>query len=123
MTTEGQEQEFTLDSILGGAVAARVQEALAKLAASIDDPNTEAKAKRELTVRAVFRPTKDRRSAEVSVEVTTKLPNLNPMVTTAFVGYSTRERRHLVREHNPDQAALFESSKSAAGAADKKPDA
>lgn len=104
--TERSKQTFALDEIIGGAVAARVDEALEAIARSIDDPNTEPTARRELVVRMGFKPNKLRTSAEVAVDVQTRLPGRSPLLTVAFVGFSAREKRFLVREQQNDQGRL-----------------
>lgn len=106
MNEQRPDPTFRLEEIAGGAVAARIDEAMEAVARSIDDPNTEATAARKLVVTLTFKPSKTRSSAEVAIDVQTKLPGRAPLATSAFVGYRPCDRRFLVREQNPQQEPL-----------------
>lgn len=107
-------EEITLYNLLGGALDARFLDALEEVAKNIDDPNTEPTAKRELLVKLTFKPSEQRTSAALKVDVVTKLPGRVPMATTAFFAIDAQTKRYMTREYNPRQLTLSEGSQAQA---------
>jgi hypothetical protein len=99
------EEPVRLETIAAGSASELFDISLEKVLANIADPNTEAESKRTITVKVVFRPTKMRESAEVTVEVTEKLAPLKPQDALLFVGRS--RGRHVAVEHDPRQTRMF----------------
>ena len=60
-------REITLGTMCDGAAAELFQRSLARVLKNIDDPSTEAKAPRSITMKFKFMPDKDRRSARMVV--------------------------------------------------------
>jgi hypothetical protein len=81
-----KEQIPSLDTIAGGAVAEAFELEFEKVMRNIVDPNTDSQAKREITVRIVFKPVgNDREEVLVGSQVTSKLAPNRPTLTTMFV--------------------------------------
>jgi hypothetical protein len=99
-------EELSLSGLANGALEERFQEELAKLLRNIDDPNTEAAAKRELVVKISFHPSKSRQAADVTVQVASKLAPHKAVETHAFIALDMRAQRWIAREHNPEQRSL-----------------
>lgn len=113
-------EEITLYNLLGGALDARFLEALEEVARSIDDPNTDPTAKRQLLVKLTFKPSEQRTSAQLAVEVTTKLPGRLPLATTTFFAYDHVSKRYLSREYNPKQMTIADADQRTAAANEQK---
>jgi hypothetical protein len=62
-----------LDGMLGGAIHEKFNNELSIVAANIQDPNTSAKAKREITIKLTISPDEDRTLGEYEVSVYSKL--------------------------------------------------
>jgi hypothetical protein len=74
-----------LDAFLGGALGERVKEAVGRISTNILDPNTAASKARTLTIKIVFTPHKNRKSADIRMEVQTGLAGYAPVETTATI--------------------------------------
>lgn len=79
-------REITLTSFMEGAAEQLFQEALAKVYASIDDPNTEPKATRRIALVFDVSCDSDRRSGSIEVECTTKIPGPRAIETAIIFG-------------------------------------
>lgn len=97
-------REFTLGTLGGGAAEELFADALDKVLANIDDPNTDWKARREVVLRLSFTTKEDRRVGDVAVSVATKLAGVKGV--TAQVYYGRHEGRHAIVE-GPKQDDLF----------------
>lgn len=75
-----------LDQFMQGALSERVGLAMASVAANIMDMNTDPSKPRKIVVEFVVKPTKDRQSAEVSLNVKTTLAGVQPVETSVAVG-------------------------------------
>lgn len=116
-----REPEFTLGTIAGGAVEMRVAEEIEKVLRNIDDPNTDAQAKREITVRLTFKPSKTRSSAELAVLVTSKLQPHSALEIDTYVSLDRSQGRYRITEHNPLQRELPIGEGAGPSAAERKP--
>lgn len=98
------QEKLTLDNLGNGGAKELFEEELQTVLDNILDPNTEAKAKRKLTLEVTFCPSSDRDSAETEVVCKTKLAPMNGANATIFVG-----RRYGVPvavTHDPEQLQL-----------------
>lgn len=102
-------QDMNLFTLAGGMLDARFREAIEQIARSIDDVNTDWKAKRSVKIQLDFKPNEQRTAAECAVKVELKLPGRMPVRTTVFVGFDSREKRYRAVEHNPSQMNLSEA--------------
>jgi hypothetical protein len=83
---EGYES-FQLAAIGAKEAAVRqVDYALAEVMKNIADPNTDIDAKRVVTLKIELKPAKDRRSADITATVTSKLSGDSPVVSHVLVG-------------------------------------
>jgi hypothetical protein len=103
-----QHGDMNLATLGGGAAIEKFQDELARVVANILDPNTETNAKREIVLRVVFRPVKDRSrpvvEAAVAVYASSKLAPPVAFATRAFVG--VHQGVAIVCEDNPAQLTL-----------------
>lgn len=76
---------MTLSQLKEGALEELYQQALGMVLANAQDPNTEAKAKRNITIKFTFTPTPDRSVIQVDASVTTKICAANPVQTAMIV--------------------------------------
>jgi hypothetical protein len=97
---------LTLGTLGGGAAEELFQEALQNVLRDIDNPNTEAKAKRAVTLTATFHPGNDRKVAGVEIHVDVKLAKRKSYETTAFMGFDIEAGRYVASEWNPKQTEL-----------------
>lgn len=67
------DQIYSLDKLLGGAVAEMYSKAMRDVAANVLDPNTKPNAKRKITMIMTIDPDEARDIADMSVEVKTTL--------------------------------------------------
>lgn len=76
----------TLASIADGAAEELFANALAQVLANIDDPNTDAKAARAITITVTMKPNEQRAQASVVVKCATKLAGISPVGTVVLMG-------------------------------------
>jgi len=74
--------------LMGGAVSERFKVALDDVLRNIHDPNTDAKKKREITIKLTISPSKDRSTADFSLNVR---PTLAPPMTLSSTVMITRD--------------------------------
>lgn len=79
-----------LNELAGGAFAEKVNEALYAVAENIQNPNTNAEACREITVKIKFKPSKNRQIANASIAVGTKLAQTESVDTQVVLGVNYR---------------------------------
>lgn len=97
---------MTYQNIAGGALAEQVNAKLKDVLDNIDDPNTPAKAKRELNIKITFAPNEDRDRFDLTAAVATKLAGLKTIESSAFLVNQRGERIAYERE-DPRQNVLF----------------
>ncbi|WP_040194781.1 hypothetical protein [Clostridium culturomicium] len=76
---------INLDRLADGAVAERFNDALQKIMENIEDPNTDHKVKRKLTLEMTFDSTEDRALSEVTVIAKTKLAPRKAIATKFLI--------------------------------------
>lgn len=98
-------QVVTLVTIADGAALELFHKALRDVLQNIDDPNTDAEARRSIVLQFNFTTDDERRMAPVEVKCSTKLAGIKGASTMLYVG---RHHGELVAvEHNPKQELLF----------------
>lgn len=98
----------TIESIAGGAVKEQFQDALLHVLSNVDDLNTDAKAKRRITIEVDFEPDGSRQSIEVSLKVKTKLAEPKKAESVIFV-VRDRTGEVFAVNNNVHQPELFKS--------------
>lgn len=73
MKKQKVQAKINLEALAGGAFAEKLNEALMQVAENIQNPNTEATTKRQITVNIKFTPNKTRQMVGTQIAVTTKL--------------------------------------------------
>ena len=100
---------FTFSELAGGAV----EEALQEVMNNIDDPNTEAKKARKLTLSVTFKPGENRVVAETEFQVKTTLVSPKGINTTLLM--ERDETGKMVASEmygkDPNQQVLFDDEK------------
>ena len=104
-----EQKDLRLSEMLGGAVEARVQRALLDIAQNIDDPNTDAVAKRKLVVTLEFKPDKKRKAVGLKATVQAKLADHEAIASTVFCKFSRESGLAVLREIPDDQQPLFDA--------------
>lgn len=99
-------EHLTLATLGGGAAVEKWGEELARLAENVMDPNTEATTTRSLKLEVKIKPTSERRDAEVTLQVSSKLAPPIGVRTRAFFGIDRKTGQVVVCEHNANQLAL-----------------
>lgn len=95
----------TLSRLKSGYAEKLFQHALQQVMANIADPNTDAEARRSITIQIDFKPEADRRECKVRISSRSKLASVQPEATTVYTG---RHKNKLVMvESNPEQRGLF----------------
>lgn len=96
----------TLDTIGGGALPELFTREMTRVLENIADPNTEASAKRTITVQISFKAKNDREMADVDIICSSKLAPIAKVSTTLYMG---RQGGRLVAvENDPRQSNLFD---------------
>jgi hypothetical protein len=75
----------TLSELKEGAVEEQFQRALGQVLDNIEDPNTDPKLKRVITIKVAFTPTPDRGMVMVDAQVTTKTSPARPVPTVLLL--------------------------------------
>ncbi len=99
--TEG----ISLDTLKGGTAVELVNEAIQTVLENIVDPNTDAEAKRKVTLALIFSPAKARDMLGLRIEVKTALASPVGHDATIFIAHT--KDGVVALEHNPDQGQLF----------------
>jgi hypothetical protein len=97
---------LTLENLCGGAALELFQSELDKVLRNIQDPNTDAKAVRKVTLEVIFAPDDEREVGAVSVKASTKLSGLKAAKSQVYFG--RHEGRLVATEWNPKQQGLFD---------------
>lgn len=101
---EPEPRKITLESIAAGAAEELFEAAFAEALANIDDPNTDWKAKRRVTLNFTLACDEQRRTVTVEVDCGTKLAGIRSVGTTVFLG---RHEGQLVGREALSQEELF----------------
>lgn len=97
---------ITLNDLGDGAAEELFQAALSQVLANIDDPNTEAKARRSISLTFSFGVEEDRRAGKIGISCSTKLAGVRPASATVFLG---RHKGKLAAVAGPSQSEMFPS--------------
>ena len=103
-----------------GALAEQVDAKIKEILANIEDVNTPAKDKRELTIKLIFAPNEDRDRCALKMAVAVKMPGFKPIDSDCFI---TRINKTLVavEREDPRQGLLFSDSAADAGESPPSP--
>lgn len=106
-SAEHIEGRVTLMTIGQGMAQPLFNRELEAVLANMLDPNTAARANREIVMKFKFKPSEKRDMAAVLIEATSKLATVNPAGGAIFVG---RVNKKIVAvEENPRQRKLFDA--------------
>lgn len=97
-------EEMSLANLGAGAATELFDEELQAALYNIGDPNTPAKAVREVTLKVKIRPNEDRSAASVEIQADSKLAPARPVETHVFMGMDGDRVR--AYENNPRQPEL-----------------
>lgn len=81
-----QEKSISLDTLNQGAAVERFNIALQEALNNIQDPNTDAKKARVVTLKATIKPDADREIGSINVDVSAKLAPIAPFDVRVFLG-------------------------------------
>ena len=90
MKNRAVQNYINLETLAGGAFAEKLNEALMEVAKNIQNQNTEATAKRGITVNIKFSPDKKRQMVSTTISVATKLAPTESIDTQIIVGTDIR---------------------------------
>lgn len=79
-------EEIQISTLAGGAVEERFNDALQEVLENIQDPNTDAKKKRKITLTVTFEPKESRDFTGVDFQVKTTLQPAVPVQTGLIIG-------------------------------------
>lgn len=108
-----EREQVTLGNICSGGVEEVFQKEFASVLANISDVNTDAEAKRKITLEFTIKPFKDRSGAQITFSCRSKVTPTEEVEGTVFL-----QRQGLVMvavPHDPKQARLFDGKSAAAG--------
>lgn len=111
MTSKKGTSRINLQKLAGGAFAEKLNEALLQVADNIQNPNTDAVAKREITIKIKFAPNKTRQLVNTTISVTTKLAATEAIDTQMLMGKDLKTGRLEIAEYDgqtPGQMSLFD---------------
>ena len=91
---------INLETLAGGAFAEKLNEAFLQVAENIQNPNTDATAKRGITVNIKFAPNKARQLVNTSISVNTKLVPAEAIDTQMIMGVDAKTKKLEVAEYN-----------------------
>ena len=101
MKTKTGESFVNLEEFAGGAFAEKVGEALLQVTENIQNPNTDALAKRGIAINIKIAPNKQRNAANVSITVQTKLAPTEAIDTQMLLGKNMKTGLYEVAEYDP----------------------
>ena len=104
-------ESVRLSDLANGAACELFDAELARVAYNIIDPNTDAKAVREITLKVRIKPTEDREMGDVTVICQAKLAGLRPAASRMFFG-RVEGKLVAIESEDPRQAGLFDGPKA-----------
>lgn len=99
MKKQKVQAKINLETLAGGAFAEKLNEALMQVAENIQNPNTEATTKRQITVNIKFTPNKTRQMVGTQIAVTTKLAATEAIDTQMVMGVNMRTGQIEIAEY------------------------
>lgn len=100
MSKQKVQSYINLETLAGGAFAEKLNEALMQVAENIQNPNTDAAAKRGITVNIKFSPNKTRQVVNTTIAVTTKLAATEAIDTQMVMGVNIRTGEIEIAEYD-----------------------
>lgn len=94
------ERRINLEELAGGAFAEKVNEAIMQVAENIQNPNTDATARRKVQVVLTFAPNKTRQMVNTTISVTTKLAPTEAIDTQIVMGTDLRTGKVEIAEYD-----------------------
>ena len=91
---------INLEQLAGGAFTEKLNEALLQVAENIQNPNTDAVAKRGITINLKFAPNKSRQIVNTTIAVTTKLAATEAIDTQMVMGLNLRTGELEIAEYD-----------------------
>jgi hypothetical protein len=108
------DNEFlTVNNINNGRLAAHIDDKIKIIAADIIDPNKPAKARREITIKIGFSPSKSRREADIDYIVTEKLASMEKEKTNCNVR-NVKGKPFISNDHIEQQELEFTGEQNSA---------
>lgn len=98
---ENDQEQISLANLKGGAAIEMFDRAMRQVIKNLADPNTEPKAKREITLKVTFQATEDRALVAMNVTCTPKLSSQRSLTTTALI------QAGQMIENKPRQIGIF----------------
>ena len=103
---EQQPQAITVDNVCGGALPAAFELSVRKCLANIMDPNTPARAKRQVVMVLTLAPKDDRVTVDCALDCTEKLANVLGVESRLFVGKDEEGTLYALTD-DPRQMNIF----------------
>lgn len=100
MSRQKVQSYINLETLAGGAFTEKLNEALMQVAENIQNPNTDAAAKRGITVNIKFAPNKTRQVVNTTIAVTTKLAATEAIDTQMVMGVNIRTGEIEITEYD-----------------------
>lgn len=94
------QSNINLETLAGGAFTEKLNEALMKVAENIQDPNTEATAKRGISVNIKLSPNKSRTMVSASISVSTKLAAAEAVDAQLVMGLNMKTGQTEIAEYS-----------------------
>ena len=116
---------INLETMAGGALAEKINQAMEEVARNIQNPNTNPTTKREITVKIKFSPNKSRNVSNTSIAVSTKLAPTEAIDTQISMGIDLRTGELQIAEWGgviPGQMTIdeYQENRKAAAEEDRK---
>lgn len=111
MKKQKTQNYINLETLAGGAFAEKLNEALLEVAENIQNPNTEATAKRGITISIKFSPNKSRQLVNTSIAVTTRLATTEAIDTQIVMDTNMKTGDVEIAEYDKTlgQRSIFDS--------------
>lgn len=100
-----EEKGISLDTLNQGAAVERFNMALQEVLDNIQDPNTEPKAARTVTLKCTIKPDDDRGVGNIKIEVVAKLAPVAPFDVRVFLGCD-KDGKGYASEYHPNQQTI-----------------
>ena len=97
------QKQIDLGTLAGGAFSEKLNDALMEVAANIQNQNTDATAKRGITINIKFAPNKTRQLVSTQITVTTKLAATEAIDTQMIMGVNMKTGEIEVAEYGGAQ--------------------
>lgn len=97
--------EISLATLGGGVAAEKFEEEMTKVIENVLDPNTDAKAKREIVIRVTIKPSADRKNGSIAISAQAKLAPATCYEVRGYFGKDKAGRVHAFEE-DPKQITI-----------------